>query len=477
MTGGIHLALAAGTKLEVVADGWVVHADGRRLRVKAQGSGLAAALSLLAQGGGLEQDLAQRVRQADGVAGLARLYYTIGQWLKQGLLVASARQGERTLATLVVLSPGFEPAPVADGARFLLSRFALLRRIDERLVLETPLGHAQVVLDDDATAVLVHALVRPASPADLQRTATHLEEAACAAVLTLLARARLVAPATADGQAACDGHTALHAWEFHDLLFHSRSRIGRHAAAVGASFRFAATRPSPPPFRAPHAGESTALPIPDLARAVAADPPFAAVQEGRRTFRRFGQPAISARQLGEFLYRAAAVRDTLSGSFDTPHGAIPGEFTVRPYPSGGSLYELELYPAIIDAADLPRGLHHYDARAHRLLRLATDERRVAALAAGAAARAGIPPDSIQVVLNVTARFERIAWKYESMAYALVLKHVGVLMETLYLVATALELAPCAIGSGDSDLFAAASGIDYYGEGLVGEFLLGTRPSD
>jgi hypothetical protein len=34
------------------------------------------------------------------------------------------------------------------------------------------------------------------------------------------------------------------------------------------------------------------------------------------------------------------------------------------------------------------------------------------------------------------------------------------------------LAPCAIGSGDADLFARAAGTDYYAETSVGEFLLG-----
>ena len=45
---------------------------------------------------------------------------------------------------------------------------------------------------------------------------------------------------------------------------------------------------------------------------------------------------------------------------------------------------------------------------------------------------------------------------------------------MYLTATAMELAPCAIGTGDSDLFARASGLDYYEETSVGEFALGSR---
>jgi SagB-type dehydrogenase family enzyme len=62
-----------------------------------------------------------------------------------------------------------------------------------------------------------------------------------------------------------------------------------------------------------------------------------------------------------------------------------------------------------------------------------------------------------------------------MAYALILKHVGVLYQTMYLAATAMSLAPCGIGCGDSDLFARAAGTDYYAETSVGEFLLGSKP--
>ena len=80
----------------------------------------------------------------------------------------------------------------------------------------------------------------------------------------------------------------------------------------------------------------------------------------------------------------------------------------------------------------------------------------------------------QVVLVVTARFQRLSWKYRSMVYALVLKHVGVLYQTLYLVATDMGLAPCAMGGGDSDLFAEASGLDPLIEASVGEFALGSR---
>jgi SagB-type dehydrogenase family enzyme len=81
---------------------------------------------------------------------------------------------------------------------------------------------------------------------------------------------------------------------------------------------------------------------------------------------------------------------------------------------------------------------------------------------------GLPP----VLLIVTSRFRRVARKYQSLAYSLVLKEVGALLQTVYLVATALDLAACAIGTGDSDRFARAASLDFYAETSVGEIVLG-----
>ena len=92
----------------------------------------------------------------------------------------------------------------------------------------------------------------------------------------------------------------------------------------------------------------------------------------------------------------------------------------------------------------------------------------------AGAAAGIAPDSLQVLLILAARFGRVAWKYSSIAYSLILKNVGVLYMNMYLNATAMGLAPCAIGAGDADKFARIAGTDYYSETSVGEFLLGSR---
>ena len=66
----------------------------------------------------------------------------------------------------------------------------------------------------------------------------------------------------------------------------------------------------------------------------------------------------------------------------------------------------------------------------------------------------------------------MSWKYSSIAYSLILKDVGVLTQTLYLMATDLDLGGCAIGLTNIDLFAKMTGLEFHVEGPVGQFALG-----
>jgi SagB-type dehydrogenase family enzyme len=80
----------------------------------------------------------------------------------------------------------------------------------------------------------------------------------------------------------------------------------------------------------------------------------------------------------------------------------------------------------------------------------------------------------QVQLVFTARFDRINRRYEGNAYALILQEVGALYQTMYLVATAMGLAPCAVGGGNADAFARVIGADPLEEASVGAFVVGSR---
>jgi SagB-type dehydrogenase family enzyme len=79
------------------------------------------------------------------------------------------------------------------------------------------------------------------------------------------------------------------------------------------------------------------------------------------------------------------------------------------------------------------------------------------------------------MLVCAARFPDLAVKYEGIAYALMVKHVGVLMATAAMAATAMGLGSVSIGTGNSDTFAAATGLDYYRHGSTGEIAISVPP--
>jgi SagB-type dehydrogenase family enzyme len=82
------------------------------------------------------------------------------------------------------------------------------------------------------------------------------------------------------------------------------------------------------------------------------------------------------------------------------------------------------------------------------------------------------PGPPQVLIAIAARFGRISWKYSSIAYSLILKDVGSMIQTFYLAATDMGLGGCAIGTSNIDLFAKMTGLEFHVEGPVGQFALG-----
>jgi SagB-type dehydrogenase family enzyme len=207
---------------------------------------------------------------------------------------------------------------------------------------------------------------------------------------------------------------------------------------------------------------------PDLERLAVEDPTLTQVLEQRRSIRRYDGAPLTAAQLGEFLYRTARVRKLWTASL--------GEVCDKPYPSGGARHALEVYPVVRDCEGLDPGLYRYDALGHRLHQVREFDRSVAALVSR-----GTPDSSSQdqppVLLVIAARFQREQWAYRSFGYALILKDTGVLMQTMYLVATAMGLSPCAVGHGNSELFARCAGTEEAIEASVGEFALGGAPRE
>jgi oxazoline/thiazoline dehydrogenase len=365
---------------------------------------------------------------------------------------------------------------------YVLSRFAYVRRDGHEFVIESPLAHARVIIYDLQAIAVVGSLGTPVTAHEIADRLTEMAAGAISGLVGLLSEAGMV-DVVSSNLASTGSHAvlsdaarepaALESWEFHDLLFHARSRRGRSDAQFGGTYRLPHI-PPPPALKPPADREYCELYRPDLERLERDDPPLAKVQEQRRSLRQYGTPSMTAQELGEFLYRVGRVKRHWQADVPAPSSPVTMEFTERPYPAGGGLYELEFYTVIADCRDLALGLYHYEPQTHRLAKVCGMTRDVESLLFEAAASAGITRETLQVLVILTSRFQRLAWKYESIAYSLTLKQVGVLYQTMYLAATAMGLAPCALGCGDSDLFSQAAATDYYVETSVGEFLLGSK---
>lgn len=446
--------------------------DDRRITFNEVGLGVRRALRLLADGGATEEEFTSALLREDGPLALPEWYHALGVLEDLGAISYSLRVGTELVARLRPMHARLRPALPAQpaDARLTLSRFAVWRREGTCLVIESPTSFARVELLDSRAVRAAAAFSRPTSTNDVREVAGDLPAWALQALVSLLMGAGMLTLVGATGDAAEDQDPQLLQWEPVDLLFHTRSRLGRHRNPVGGTYRFRGRIPPAAAAKSAMSERFIALHRPDLRALGIRDAPFSAVLEARRSLRSYGAAPVTAAQLGEFLYRVGRVQHHLGTGTGAAYAA-----SLRPYPSGGACHGLELYPVVSACQGLEPGLYHYDPVGHGLEALPAAQRDCGRLLEDARRATG--SDQVpQILIVIAARFARVTWKYQSVAYALILKEVGALYQTMYLVATAMRLAPCALGAGDAELFADAIGSVAHAESSVGEFALGSRAS-
>jgi SagB-type dehydrogenase family enzyme len=358
------------------------------------------------------------------------------------------------------------PTPLRNGDVLVLSRFAYLRRRGSEMVLESPRAGALFRICDPDVAAAIARLSTPQPVSRLRRQ----DGFPALALLALLLECRILFKVGDPGDGGlrpAEGDHDLVVWDFHDLLFHARSTEGRHANPLGGLYPYAGVMPSPPALRPRWPGKRIDLRKVALARAAS---PLAKLLRNRHSTRNFDAARpITLAELARFLDGTARVVSRWTS--DLGDAAASVAYAARSYPSAGASYPLELYLAADNCNGLARGFYHYDAGGHALTPIAVRPHELDALLQ-AAAGAMDAPAAPQILITIAARFSRVSWKYSSLAYALILKDVGVLTQTLYLMATDMGLGGCAIGSTNIDLFARMTGIDFHVEGAVGQFALG-----
>jgi SagB-type dehydrogenase family enzyme len=377
----------------------------------------------------------------------------------------------RGASDLVVIEPQVRdytprlPA-LADKQVLALSRFAYMRRRGTDMVLESPRAGALIRLCDAGIAAMIAALAKPQAIRALRRR----QGFPGIELLALLVDCQILFAVEGGdkGLRSTEGDGSVVLWDFHDLLFHARSTSGRHANPSGGVMAYAHLVEALPVVRPAWPGEAI-----DLAGFAAPPAPsrIAEVLRHRHSTRSFDElRPITLAELARFLDATARVRWHARLKEEGDDG--PGiEVAARPYPSGGASYELELYLAVDRCEGLARGFYHYDAARHALVPIVVTAHQLDAMLDDAQLSIGAPTLP-QILITIAARFGRVSWKYSAIAYALILKHVGVLMQTFYLMATDMELGACAIGVADIELFAEMTGLAFHVEGSVGQIAIG-----
>ncbi len=147
----------------------------------------------------------------------------------------------------------------------------------------------------------------------------------------------------------------------------------------------------------------------------------------RRSVREFGRGSLALEDVSQLLWAAQGM--TGGGS--------------RAVPSAGALYPLEIYVVAGNVEGLSPGVYRYRSRNHKLLRVASGERRKS-LASAALGQSWVR--RAPMVLVIASVYERTTEKYGQRGRRYVHIEVGHAAQNIYLQAAALGLATVLVGA-------------------------------
>lgn len=429
-------------------------------------NGVSQALDILKGNGNTESEILDVVLEEDGFEALMGFTYILKSLESIGFINYSFEFSKSSKVKLSPLGNGFSfvTFDINDTAEYQLSKFSFIKREEGQFVFESPLAHCNVKFESTEVAVLIMELYDRQNLKDWIGS-KRIDDDKLKQLLVFLFNMNCLEEVDDSGKTSeTNFDNPLAYWELHDLYFHSQSRMGRTNKPYGGTFPFGKDTVIPNYIKEVKSEKIISLSVPDMQDVKNKDISLTEAIESRKSIREHGDHPISMEQLSEFLYRTnrvVAVEDK-SGY----------KFVKKNYPSGGGLYELEIYPVIHQCDGIESGVYHYDGLNHSLslIKESGDESNIVL---GIASKTALMKELPQVLFLITCRFQRLSHKYRSVSYALMLKHVGVLYHHMYLVATSMGLAPCGLGGGDSDLASQVLGTNYYEETSIGEFVLGS----
>lgn len=253
-------------------------------------------------------------------------------------------------------------------------------------------------------------------------------------------------------------------WSFHDALFHGVSVFGRATTGgYGATFPYRGILPPPPVFNEKDNVSTDDISLPLAGDTFTQDDSLASLFFRRRSVRSFQQIPLTTNLIGTLLDQSLRVRQIIKTEEES--------LFLHAFPSGGARGEITSF-LIIDRGELASGFYEYCKFTHALRVVHQHEGAARAaielLSVPTGQRVALAPAAVVFA----ADYQRMAWKYEGIAYATILRNVGCIYQTLSLSAISMGLGSCALGGGWGSLEESTLASALGSKVIVGAMLFG-----
>ncbi len=188
------------------------------------------------------------------------------------------------------------------------------------------------------------------------------------------------------------------------------------------------------------------------------DKKFESILLSRKSRREMNNRKMAEQELSNLLYFSGGIRK-----------GTKSDTGVRPYASAGSRYPLEIYPVVLNAGNLKKGIYHYHLKTHSLEELWVGNRAIKELF-NAFNQEWL--NKCSVILLISAVFWRNQVKYGERGYRYVFLDAGHLCQNIYLVTEALNLQCCEVGGFIDDQLHRVLDIDGFNEAVLVAFGVG-----
>jgi SagB-type dehydrogenase family enzyme len=231
--------------------------------------------------------------------------------------------------------------------------------------------------------------------------------------------------------------------------------IVQQMSAAGSSRDIVDLDKVPEPLRF-HDGPSIKLPVPSSDQEAMVS--LRAVFERRKSTRTFSNAQLALADM------SALIECLRLRHIDETTGAVFGRI-----PSSGARRPWDVYALVLNVADLTPGCYHVSGTDLGLVRLPHAAPLIDWLGRVK------PPEQPAVALLIVTTFRRTMWKYQGFGLSLVDRDVGCVLQSLYLSATALNLAGYAVAA-IPGVHPGMLRLDPIQHALAGAFLVGVPQS-